>query len=69
MTCGPPRAKLTQMQRNDEENKSPSALDRFVEAVRALSFDPRPENVERYLLASSALDGSLEKKVRPSRAA
>jgi hypothetical protein len=53
----------------DKEGESPSALGRFVEAVRALSFDPRPENVERYLLASTALDDSLEENAAPDRAA
>ena len=53
------------MRRTGEEGKSPTALGRFVEAVRALSFDPRPENVERYLLASSALEDSLEKNAAP----
>ncbi len=44
----------------------PSAVRRFVEAVRALSDDPRPENVERYLLASYALEGPpLEKNSAP----
>ena len=57
------------MRRTDEEDKHSSPLDRFVEAVRALSFDQRPENVQRYLLASTALEDSIEKKPRPSRAA
>jgi hypothetical protein len=57
------------MRRTDEEGESPSALGLFVEAVRALSFDPRPENVERYLLASTALDDSLEENAAPDRAA
>ena len=48
----------------------PSAVDRFVEAVRALSDDPRPENVELYLVASRALEDSrLSETPRPSRAA
>jgi hypothetical protein len=48
----------------------PSAVRRFVEAVRALSDDPRPENVERYLLASHALEGPRSKRTpRRSRAA
>ena len=48
----------------------PSAVRRFVEAVRALSDDPRPENVERYLLASSALEGLRSKRTpRRGRAA
>jgi hypothetical protein len=41
-----------------EEGEDPaSAIRRFVEAVQELSDDPRPENVERYLLASRALEG------------
>jgi hypothetical protein len=48
----------------------PSPVDRFVEAVRALSDDPRPENVERYLVASRALEESRSSRTsRPSRAA
>ncbi len=46
------------MQRIGEEGESRSAFGRFVEAVRELSDDPRPENVTRYLLASHALEGS-----------
>jgi hypothetical protein len=41
-----------------------SAVRRFVESVRALSDDPRPENVERYLLASRALEASRSKGKR-----
>ena len=33
-----------------------SAVHRFAEAVRALSDDPRSANVERYLVASRALE-------------
>jgi hypothetical protein len=33
-----------------------SAVSRFVEAVRALSDDPRPETVALYLVASRALE-------------
>jgi hypothetical protein len=48
----------------------PSALRRFLEAVRALSDNPRPENVERYLAASRALEGARSRRTpRPSRAA
>jgi hypothetical protein len=36
----------------------PSAVRRFVEAVLVLSENPRPENVERYLVASRALEDS-----------
>jgi hypothetical protein len=49
----------------------PSAIRRFVEAVLAVSEeDPQPENVERYLVASRALDESRSRrKPRTSRAA
>ena len=48
----------------------PSAARRFIEAVLALSDDPRPENVEEYLVASRALDDSRSRKEpRPRRAA
>jgi hypothetical protein len=40
------------------EVHKPSAVRRFVDAVLALSDDPRPDNVERYLLASRALEDS-----------
>jgi hypothetical protein len=47
-----------------------TAFRRFVEAVRALSDNPRPENVERYLVASRALEESRSRKTsRASRAA
>jgi hypothetical protein len=43
---------------------------RFVDAVLALSDDPKPENVEQYLVASRALEDSRSRrKPRPSRAA
>jgi hypothetical protein len=43
-----------------------SAVRRFVEAVRALSDNPRSGHVERYLVASRALEDSpLEKKAAP----
>jgi hypothetical protein len=46
------------------------AVRRFVEAVLALSDNSRPENVERYLVASSALEDSRSRrKPRTSRAA
>jgi hypothetical protein len=52
------------------EVPEPSAVRRLVEAVLALSDNPRPENVERYLAASRALEGSRSgKKPRESRAA
>jgi hypothetical protein len=48
----------------------PSAVGRFVEAVLALSDDPAPRNVERYLVASRALDdSSSRKRPRTRRAA
>jgi hypothetical protein len=48
----------------------PAAVRRFVEAVRALSDDVRPENVDRYLVASRALEDSRSRRMpRPSRAA
>ena len=40
----------------------PSAVRRFVEAVLALSDDPRPDNVERYLVASRALEDSRSRR-------
>jgi hypothetical protein len=50
--------------------REPSAVGRFVEAVRALSDNPRPESVERYLVASRALEDSRSRgKAAPSRAA
>jgi len=43
------------------------AVRRFVEAVRALSDNPQPENVERYLVASRALEHPRgRRKPRPS---
>jgi hypothetical protein len=48
----------------------PSAVRRFVDAVLAVSEDPQPENVERYLVASRALEDSRSRrKPRTSRAA
>jgi hypothetical protein len=48
----------------------PSPVRRFVEAVLAVSEDPQPENVERYLVASRALEESRSRrKPRLSRAA
>jgi len=41
-----------------------AALQSFVEAVVALSDDPGPENLERYLAASRALDESRPAGVR-----
>jgi hypothetical protein len=46
------------------------AVRRFVEAVRALSDNPQPENVERYLIASRALEHPRSRrKPRPDGAA
>jgi len=43
------------------------AVRRFVEAVQALSANPQPENVERYLIASRALERPRSRrKPRPS---
>jgi hypothetical protein len=58
---------LDGLRRIAEEGELPapelSAVRRFVEAVLALSDDPRPDNVERYLVASRALEDSrFEKK-------
>jgi hypothetical protein len=47
----------------------PSAVHRFVEAVLALSENPRRENVERYLVASRALEDSRSRRRPPRRAA
>jgi hypothetical protein len=48
----------------------PSVVRAFVEAVRALSYDPQAENIERYLLASNALEESrLKSTPRMRRAA
>jgi len=48
----------------------PSAVRAFVEAVLELSDNQRPENVERYLIASRALEGfRSRRKPRTSRAA
>src|SRR4051794_15029749 len=45
-------------------------LCRFIDAVVALSADPQPDNVERYLVASRALEDSHSRRTpRPSRAA
>jgi hypothetical protein len=40
------------------EVPQPSPLSAFIEAVRALSDDPAPENVNRYLAVSRALEES-----------
>jgi hypothetical protein len=58
------------MRRADFAAPEPSTVRRFVEAVLTLSDNPRQENVERYLVASRALEDSrTRKKPRPSRAA
>jgi hypothetical protein len=54
----------------DGEVSESSAVRRFVDAVRALSDDAGPENVDHYLVASRALDDSRSSRTpRPSRAA
>jgi hypothetical protein len=47
----------------------PLAVRRFVEAVLALSDNPLPENVERYLVASRALEDSGSRRTPPRHAA
>jgi hypothetical protein len=42
--------------RRSGEVPKTSAVRRFVDAVVALSDDPRPDNIERYLVASRALE-------------
>jgi hypothetical protein len=42
-----------------------TAISHFVEAVRALSDDPRRANVVRYLAASRALDDLRERAHQP----
>ena len=37
-------------------DEGPAEVSAFVEAVLALSDDPRPENIDRYLVASRALE-------------
>ena len=48
---------------------SPSAVGALVEAVLALSDDPRHENVERYLVASRALEDSRSEESLSTRQA
>jgi len=56
--------------RRSAEVHEPSAVRRFVDAVLALSDDPRPDNVERYLIESRALEDSRSRRTpRTSRAA
>lgn len=51
-------------------DEGPAEVSVFVEAVLALSDDPRPENIDRYLLASRALEDTRStRKPRLSRAA
>jgi hypothetical protein len=51
-------------------DRKPFAIRAFVDAVLALSDDPEPENVERYLVASHALeDSDSTRQPRASRAA
>ena len=51
--------------RRSAEVPKPLGMRRFFEAVLALSDDPRPESVERYLIASRALEDSRSKNVAP----
>jgi hypothetical protein len=63
---------LDALRRVAEEGEVPEpfAVRRFVEAVRALSDNPQPENAERYLIASRALEDSRSRREpRSSRAA
>jgi hypothetical protein len=50
------------MPRNQPAPPKPAALQSFVEAVVALSDDPGPDNLQRYLAASRELEES-----RPTR--
>jgi hypothetical protein len=50
-------------------DEGPADVRAFVEAVLALSDDPRPENIDRYLIASRALENSRSSKPRLSHAA
>lgn len=45
-----------------------AAIGAFMDAVRDLSEDPRPANVERYLAASVALEESRIVRVKSRRA-
>jgi hypothetical protein len=56
--------RLEQLDRDVAAPRS-SAVRRFVGAVLALSDDPRPENVERYLVASRALERSAREGAAP----
>ena len=40
---------------------------RFVEALNDFSYDPGPDNLERYLAASNALDESRRPRPAPRR--
>jgi hypothetical protein len=55
---------LDGMARSQPAPPKPAALQSFVEAVVALSDNPGPENLERYLAASRALDESRPARVR-----
>jgi len=52
------------MSRNRPAEPNPAALRDFVDAVVALSDDPGPGNLERYLTASRALDDSRPPRTR-----
>jgi hypothetical protein len=47
----------------------PAAVRAFVAAVLALSDDPQPDNVERYLVASDALEESSSRRTPYARRA
>ena len=75
-TCGSVRVKSKQMRLDypgiaeEGEVLEISAAHRLVETVLALSDNPGPENVERYLVASRALEDSRSRRTsRTSRAA
>jgi hypothetical protein len=55
------------MRRAKVEPAHPDAVRKLVAAVVALSDDPGPLNVERYLAASQALEDSRPKRVRRRR--
>jgi hypothetical protein len=48
------------------EGPEHAALSAFVEAVRALSDDPAPDNVKRYMVVSRALEDSRSRRSHAS---
>jgi hypothetical protein len=58
---------LDVMRRARPEPAHPDAVRKLVAAVVALSDDPGPVNVERYLAASRALEESRPKRARRAR--